>query len=554
MYVHFFSRLDEQPYVYMLKDETQPDVVPIIHIHLSRLGIAFKYDMKTNKIISREYADMHIDADQWFGTLTGLKSGLLLSPINIASDGEHNVVGRKFIVPFGQVCIVQPPDRTKHQKVIIERNSSSKPFVHQYFVFIVNDRLRVLQSVDSPTGWLYLALLHAMTSNALPDEYTGMTGMERAFQLLNSAGCWSDQPYNPLCLNILQQIASISPEATYYPEHLTSMVKLEFHSQHLPYALQHFGYYLIAKRLFASSERLNFMHLPHDSAEAKEFFESKNYDERVLIKLYWDYRDSYNPIARLCEHMETEILQNVSIKRYQSTSIVCPIEMCYQRKRLVDRLYHGGKIQLKNSSSLEVFPLSRWVTSEYQLKNTWIGLFKLAHELKTVKTKKVSDTIDRYELLLNFLHYISHSCVTDPYYLQLLRSVLKATDVSFHSVTYPQWIEYENIEDISFRSDRIKLPQKLYHRGRLDAIDEIRVCYNRNSYYDNESLPTWHINTCVINRLFDSWRNNARLKSRIDTIQGILNGIPILELHPLDECHFSKIYCRKVSKTSSHPT
>ncbi|CAF4850589.1 unnamed protein product, partial [Rotaria socialis] len=42
----------------------------IINIHLSRLGIAFKYSSQHNTTTSREYSDMHVDDNQCFGTLT----------------------------------------------------------------------------------------------------------------------------------------------------------------------------------------------------------------------------------------------------------------------------------------------------------------------------------------------------------------------------------------------------------------------------------------------------------------------------------------------------
>ncbi|CAF1319417.1 unnamed protein product [Rotaria sp. Silwood1] len=99
-----------------------------------------------------------------------------------------------------------------------------------------------------------------MTSYPLPDQYTGMTGMDRAFQLLNSAGCWSDQPFDSVSRNILLQIATISPKVNYFPEHLTSMEKIEWNPHSLPYSMQHFGYYLIAKKLVETSEQMNFMH------------------------------------------------------------------------------------------------------------------------------------------------------------------------------------------------------------------------------------------------------------------------------------------------------
>ncbi|CAF3249897.1 unnamed protein product [Rotaria sp. Silwood2] len=88
-----------------------------------------------------------------------------------------------------------------------------------------------------------------MTSHSLPDQYTGMTGTARAFQLLNSAGCWSDQLFDVLSLNILSQITAISPKATYYPEDLTCMVTIKWNLNSLPYSMQHFGYYLTAKKL-----------------------------------------------------------------------------------------------------------------------------------------------------------------------------------------------------------------------------------------------------------------------------------------------------------------
>ena len=194
-----------------------------------------------------------------------------------------------------------------HQIVTIQRTSTT-PFLHQYFVFILNDRLKIVQSTDSPTGWLYLALLHAKTSHSLPDKYTGMTGMERAFHLLNSTGCWSDQPFDSLSLNILGQIADISPKVSYYPPHLTCMENIEWNPSGIPYSMQHFGYYLIAKKLINTSKQLNFMFPASVSYTTPQIFRQNEYNEMLLKKLYWDYRDSYNPMARLSATMEADII------------------------------------------------------------------------------------------------------------------------------------------------------------------------------------------------------------------------------------------------------
>ncbi len=58
LFTRYFSRLDEEPYVYMLRHDA------FIHIHLSRLDIAFKYNVDQKIMTSREYSDMCVDEDQ----------------------------------------------------------------------------------------------------------------------------------------------------------------------------------------------------------------------------------------------------------------------------------------------------------------------------------------------------------------------------------------------------------------------------------------------------------------------------------------------------------
>ncbi|CAF3438200.1 unnamed protein product, partial [Rotaria socialis] len=120
LFTKYFIRLDSEPYVYMLAKNG------IINIHLSRLGIAFKYTV-------------------------------------------HNT---------------------------IQQHHGNIPICMSMTINV--------SPTDSPTGWLYLALLHAITSHCLPDQYTGMTGMERSFELLNSTVSWSDQPFDPIESGIIE--------------------------------------------------------------------------------------------------------------------------------------------------------------------------------------------------------------------------------------------------------------------------------------------------------------------------------------------------------------
>ncbi|CAF4009337.1 unnamed protein product, partial [Rotaria sordida] len=531
LFAMYFKRLDEESYVYMLREG-----ITIFHIHLSRLGIAFKYDAQNKIITSREYSDMHIDENQLFGTLTGLESGLLLSSIAKVNHENKHYLCRKLIVPFGQLQSKKNSDND-HQIVTIERKSLETSFIHEYFVFTLNDRLRILQPTDSPTGYLYSALLHALTSHPLPDQYTGMTGMERSFQLLYSAGCWSDQPFDSITRNILLQIASISPRVNYYPEYLTSMIKVDWNSNSIPYSMQHFGYYLLVKELSEASEEWSFMYPSSTSNDdLQKLFESKKYNEKVLAKLYWDYRDSYNPSARLPEQMEKEIqFSATSLDAYQPVWQTSSYSTTYYQHSVADFLYSRGDVNLKDSNKLRCTPLSRWLGYEYNVRNTWIGLFKIVEELKTFEADKQKDEMERFEMLLDFLHYISGKGSRQPFYLQLLKSILKAPSLSLGSVPYPPFILYNKIQENSFDDDCVDL-DKLGSYKRNIVLQEIRDCYHNNQHYENEKfsgLEFLNKQTNRINMLLDLWRKNAKLRSFLDNIESQLNSIVLVPFNAI---------------------
>ena len=79
----------------VLQENDQRKDDHLIDIHLSRLGIAFRYHINKNRIISREYPDMCVEQNQSFGTLTGL----LLSP---STENQYHIF-RKVIIPYGHL-------------------------------------------------------------------------------------------------------------------------------------------------------------------------------------------------------------------------------------------------------------------------------------------------------------------------------------------------------------------------------------------------------------------------------------------------------------------
>ncbi|CAF3852881.1 unnamed protein product [Rotaria sordida] len=525
LYDRYFIRLDGKPFVYMMHDNMS-ETDSIIHICLDRLGLAFQYDCKTNIITSREYSDMRIDEDQWLETLTGLTFGLLLTPMTCNNTTLGYYPYRKLIVPFGTVQSTRRTKNSPHQIVTIRRTS----YFHQYFVFILNDLLKILQSTDSPTGWLYLALLHAMTSHPLPDQYTGMTGMERAFQLLYSAGSWSDQPYDEISLNILGQIASISPKINYYPEHLTCMEKIDWNFNVLPYSMQHIGYYLITKKLFDNSQLFNFMFPLLDSKVIPEIFQDKQYNEILLKKFYWKYRDTYNPASRLSIEMENDILATISPRTYQQTSknyassTNCTIS-------IVDHLYKSGDVKLEEFSMRSWLPLSQWLLKGKQLNTLWIGMLKFADRIKTETAEEATDEIRRFECLLNFLHYIADICQIEPFFLKMLKTVLKESTISFTLDKFPPFIHYTNIQEFSIVQNRISCPQYLNSSEYEKVLAEVQRCLTENCDYTNVNnlLRSAEINE--INKLLKTWQLNRKLRLFLKDVQTHMCSVPIEHFH-----------------------
>ena len=356
---------------------------------------------------------MSVSEDQHFGTLTGLTCGLLLVPLSANTNKEDYYPYRKVIVPFGKVTAQS--QTSDHQTVSVERLSSRTSL--EYFVFILNDRLKILQSIDSPTGWLYLALLHAMTTHPLPDTYICMTGMERAFQLLNSAGCWSDEPFDSLSLKILIQIAQITPIVQYYPKNLSCSINISWCSNGLTYSTQHFGYYFLAKTIIENSQQFNFMYKSSPKNERiLTVFDGKISNESLMKKLYWDYRDSYNPLARLSTEMEATILPNRATQPCCSDPEYCLQGTDYTAVCLTDDLYECGNVHLRDCSNQHWLPLNQWLSKENTLNVIWIGLLKMTDCLKTSTSADNADNIKRFDKMIDFLHYAANRVSLNPFY------------------------------------------------------------------------------------------------------------------------------------------
>ena len=105
---------------------------------------------------------MNVSEDQNFGTLVGLKRGLLLE--------SSEVEDRIFICPHGEV---KPNGYGSTEIDVANLRTPS------FFKYVLRNDLQDIKAGKERVAWEYLALLHAHTSGLLPDPFTRSLGLTK---------------------------------------------------------------------------------------------------------------------------------------------------------------------------------------------------------------------------------------------------------------------------------------------------------------------------------------------------------------------------------------
>ncbi len=206
------SRLEHNKFVHVWTKDGQ------VALELVRLQRTLATDWKTPRDIrSKHHSGMCVDPNQSLGTLYGLTSGLLLrSQGNAAADDALRQ--RLLLLPLN--CDVQPGEQ-------IELRVADHAAEVRLLEFSLDAEDRLLSAPSLPQAWLLLTLLHAMTGQACPDTFTGMSGSEMAMVLLQSPRCAWHEPFDADCLKLLEKIAALSPRRKYSPKHLKKMQQVD---------------------------------------------------------------------------------------------------------------------------------------------------------------------------------------------------------------------------------------------------------------------------------------------------------------------------------------
>lgn len=368
------ARLEQKDYIHVLMDK--PNVAKI---ELVRMNLKFKVDCYQQQeycdMLSNEFSRMRVSLEQNCGTLYGLNHGLLLENVPCSSF-EKSPASKLLLLPHSSI---KTSLTDSHISVSIDLNSSlrSPPF-HRYQV---DEFLRQLKASNSNfSAWFYLAYLHAITSHGEVESLTGMSGTERALQILQSSFVWSTAPYDLEAVKVLRSIASLSPKRRMNEDNFQ---KVKWPKDLLQHSAQD-TFAVIINKLIEDSQRLSSLYFRDDNLKLEtkgHFLNTRDYLRCLQLKPNAVVSDSFvkhNLLATTSHdvpkiHYSTNT-RSISCLYHLKTSNVPEFSLDNYLKS-TGRL--DGPIHTESLSNI----LNH--TNSVSLRNLWITLYNAArtHQL-----------------------------------------------------------------------------------------------------------------------------------------------------------------------------
>lgn len=205
------GRLDEPRHMNVVADQGT------VEIELVRLRLTFV--VNTDGTLEARELNATVDKDQDIGCFYGLKNKLVLQSLSKRQS-------RSVLIPYGNVELTTRPE---HPVVSIRPPVGTRNI---YLRYTLDPYLGTLRgSDDDMFSALYQAYLHALTAFVLPDHSTGRSGTEEAVRILRQEWLRRSSPLDAGCIDLLQRIASLTPQRRYYPAHLKSMQTISWNSE-----------------------------------------------------------------------------------------------------------------------------------------------------------------------------------------------------------------------------------------------------------------------------------------------------------------------------------
>lgn len=220
----------------------------LIEVQLPRLKLEFYLQNEQrgwSAIQSRQFQGMQVDENQSIGTLVGLRNKLVVKD---SRDTDKRLV----IIPEGNVSITN--SACGHVAISMVRGTASRVQIYG-----IDSQLRRMTDNGTLQSKLFLCYLHALTSHCVPDPFTMHTGTEQALGILGSAAVRSWNTLTEENVSLLTQIACLSPNREFYPDHLREMQKVNWHSV-LSYLAQPGQFFTLTREILERVQRLQFLY------------------------------------------------------------------------------------------------------------------------------------------------------------------------------------------------------------------------------------------------------------------------------------------------------
>ncbi|EGG19504.1 hypothetical protein DFA_00082 [Cavenderia fasciculata] len=251
-------------------------------IHLNQYGLDFIVDCIVGQINSVQYSGYRLCEQQYIGTLVGLKTILVLEQNNLSGT-------KKVILPHSTITLEKNGDFNNAKSNTTTLNHPS------YFIYDIDQELKMIKSSDL-TAHLHLCYSHIVTSSLFRDPFTGLRGMELAIILLKKFN--NNMPLNQSQLNILSQIASVSPTRV-SGDNIKLKVSILYPL--LPPMISQDVFIIMVDIIKNAHQEMSFLYNTQDEEE-----ERKKPLDLVLNRIAWNrYKNIYSPLCQIDDPIDT---------------------------------------------------------------------------------------------------------------------------------------------------------------------------------------------------------------------------------------------------------
>ncbi|KAL8755210.1 MAG: hypothetical protein Q9184_004869 [Pyrenodesmia sp. 2 TL-2023] len=223
-------------------------------VALPRLG--FRFIMNRYGELECQELRKIVDHDQSIGTMVGLRSRLVLCAKGERSKG----LDRTVLIPKGDVLV-----QGEGSHITVRVSTTGRDV--RCLRYQRNALLNRLDGDGSVVSRLYQAYLHALTAYILPDPLTGKLGTEESLGLLREQKFRCCKPLETAEIYLLELVAGLTPQRTFYPTHLRVMQHVNWHESLSPFS-QHGDFQQLAEEILSYTQQFSIFYTDADLPRA----------------------------------------------------------------------------------------------------------------------------------------------------------------------------------------------------------------------------------------------------------------------------------------------